>query len=161
MKVYEVMTQDVQTVTANTLAYEAARLMDDSQIGFLPVMAGPHVIGVVTDRDIAVRLVGRGLSTTRTKISTVMSGDPVFIYDDQNVEQAVELMCAKSISRLLVQNRHGRFVGLLSFADIATLADSDQSEIVAEALGESHWQSHMFATFKRPGIGQSHTQCLN
>ena len=120
-------------------------------------MSGAHVIGVVTDRDIAMRVVGRGISSTRTTVSTVMTADPVFVYDDQPLDEAIELMCAKSIGRLLVQNRRGMFTGLLSFADIATLADPHQSETVAEALGESYWQSHLFATAERRGTIEKHT----
>jgi len=146
MKVYEVMTQEPQTVSPGTFVFEAAKIMDDSKIGFLPVVLGPHVIGVLTDRDLAIRVVARGLSTTRTRVSSVMTAEPVFIFDDQPLEEAVELMCQKRISRLLVQNRTKVFVGLLSFADIATLAEPDQSESIAEALGESYWQSHMFAS---------------
>ena len=158
MKVYEVMTQDPQTVSPSTLVFEAAKIMDESKIGFLPVILGPHVIGVITDRDLATRVVARGLSTTRTRISKVMTPDPIFVYDDQPVEEAVGLMCRKSVSRLLVQNRRGLFVGLLSFADIATLAEPEQSEIIAEALGESYWQNHMFAT---ASPRHSHLECLN
>lgn len=145
MKVYEVMTQDVQTVSPTTMVLEAAKLMEHSKIGFLPVVIGPHVIGVITDRDIALRVVGKGLSTTRTRVSTVMSPEPVFVYDDQPIEEAIAIMCAKKIARILVQNRRGRFSGVLSVDDIATLADPEQTESISEAIGESHWQSHMFA----------------
>ncbi len=161
MKVYELMTQEVQTVHSQTLVCEAARIMEESRIGFLPVMAGPHVIGVLTDRDIALRVVGHGLSSVRTKVVSVMTPEPVFLYDDQDLGEAVELMCSKSIGRLLVQNRRGMFVGLLSFADIATLADPDSSEAVAEALGETYWQSHMFASVHPRKLTEQHTECLN
>jgi CBS domain-containing protein len=158
MKVYEVMTQDIQTVSPATLVFEAAKLMEEAKVGFLPVVVGPHVIGVLTDRDLATRVVGHGLSSTRTRVGKVMTADPVFVYDDQPLEEAIRIMCSKRISRLLVHNRRERFVGVLSVADIATLAEPGQAESISEALGEAHWQSHMFATVLPAELS---SPCLN
>lgn len=145
MKTYDVMTQDVQVIGGHATVQQAARMMADQRVGCLPVVEGGHAIGVLTDRDIVLRVVSQGMDPRTAQVVSVMTPNVVFVYDDQPIHEAIEVMCREHISRLLVKNRSGCLVGLLSSADIAALAGSDEIAEVSESLGESYWQSHLFA----------------
>jgi CBS domain-containing protein len=146
MKTYDVMTQDVQAIGAHATIEEAARMMADQRVGFLPVVEGGHAVGVLTDRDIVLRVVSQGMNSRTAQVVSVMTPNVVFVYDDQPIEEAVEIMCREHISRLLVKNRSGAIAGLLSSADIAALAGPEQIAQISERLGEGYWESHLFAS---------------
>src|SRR2546423_7734850 len=93
MKIAEVMTQRPRAVTAQTTVREAARLMDEEDVGALPVVdEGERLIGIVTDRDVAVRVVGRGLDSDTTAVGDVASRDVVALTPDHDLDDALQLM---------------------------------------------------------------------
>jgi CBS domain-containing protein len=131
MKVSEFMTQDVQVVTPDQPIQEAAQFMLSSDAGAMPVSEGDKLIGMVTDRDIAVRAVAEGRGPD-TPVRDVMTGDLVYCFDDDEVEEVAIKMSDAQVRRMPVLSREGEtLVGIVSLGDISR---SDQSEAASVAL---------------------------
>lgn len=129
----EIMTRNVKTIGPETTLIDAAREMRELDIGFMPVCDGERVVGTVTDRDITIRGVARGLDPNSTPISDVMNtGHVLFCFDDEDLEQAARLMRDAQIRRLPVMNREKKLVGVVALADVARAADERLS---GETLG--------------------------
>src|SRR5258708_39502198 len=132
MRVAEVMTRDVQTVSPSDTIQKAAATMDNLNVGALPVCDGERLQGVITDRDITVRATAAGQSPSETKVGDVMTGEIDCVFEDDDVEEAVNKMKARPIRRLPVINREKKLVGVVSLGDLATKTDDAGS--AAEAL---------------------------
>ena len=118
MQVSEVMTAQVSTATPRTTIREVARTMAEVESGAVPVVDDGKVVGLVTDRDIVLRVVaeGKGLETP---VSEVMTEGVETCREDDNVADATAKMSAKQIRRLVVLNDSGRLAGILSLGDVA------------------------------------------
>src|SRR5687768_8650194 len=118
MKISDAMTRDVRMVRPDQTIREAARLMAELDIGALPVQDNDRLVGMITDRDIAVRAVadGRGADT---RIGDVMSSEIKYCYEDQTIEEVTRNMGELRLRRLPVMNRNKRLVGILSLGDLA------------------------------------------
>ncbi|HEY6642119.1 CBS domain-containing protein [Povalibacter sp.] len=144
MKVREAMTHDVRLVRPDQTIREAAHLMAELDVGCLPVEDNDKMVGMITDRDIAVRAVSEGHGP-QTPIRDVMSRDVKYCYDDQSVDEVTRNMADIRVRRLPVVNRSKRLVGILSLGDLA-IDESAQDE-AGEALcgisrpGGEHSQS--------------------
>ncbi len=112
------MSHQVLTVSADSTASEAARIMGDNNIGALPVVHGDHMVGILTDRDIVLRAVAPGGDPTNISVSQVMSQPVVCGSPNMDVGKATDLMASKQIRRLPVVH-DGHLVGLVSLGDIA------------------------------------------
>ncbi len=135
MKVAEIMSSHVQVITPEQPIQQAARLMVDADTGVLPVGDGERLIGMVTDRDIAVRAVAEGRGPD-TPVSEVMSGNPLFAWDDQDVEDVAIQMSDAQVRRMPVLSRDGeRLVGIISIGDISR-TDSDAAETALSGVSE-------------------------
>ncbi len=135
MKVAEIMSSDVQVITPEQPIQQAARLMVDADTGVLPVGDGERLIGMVTDRDIAVRAVAEGRGPD-TPVSEVMSGNPLFAWDDQDVEDVAIQMSDAQVRRMPVLSRDGeRLVGIISLGDISR-TDGDAAEAALSGVSE-------------------------
>ncbi len=124
MKVNEVMTTDVQVARPDTTIMEAAQIMRDRNIGALPVCDGDNLLGMLTDRDIAVRAVADGRPADDTLVEEMMTPGILYCYDDDNMDDVSRIMAKKQIRRLPVLNREKRLVGILSLGDVAVEGDS-------------------------------------
>jgi CBS domain-containing protein len=142
MKVREIMTSNARCVGPETTLTEAARQMSDQDVGALPVCDNDRLAGMITDRDIAVRAVARGADPKSTRVRDAMTDGIVFIYEDQDVEEAARLFEAKKIRRLPVLNREKRMVGIVSLGDLAVNAGMG---LGGEALKEVSEPSHAHA----------------
>jgi len=143
MKVREAMTGDVCLVDPDRSIREAARLMADQDIGALPVRENDRLVGMVTDRDIAVRAVAQGLGPD-TKIRAVMSQEVMYCFDDEELDDAAHNMGDIKVRRLPVLNRDKRLVGIISFGDVAQCEDaSETGRAIADisAPGGAHSQT--------------------
>src|SRR5258708_19299542 len=120
MRVAEVMTRDVQTVSPSDTIQKAAATMDNLNVGALPVCDGERLQGVITDRDITVRATAAGQSPSETKVGDVMTGEIDCVFEDDDVEEAVNKMKARQIRRLPVINREKKLVGVASLANLPT-----------------------------------------
>jgi CBS domain-containing protein len=131
MKIREIMTPDAQCVGPEETLVEAAGLMRQLDVGVLPVCDDGEIIGIVTDRDIAIRAVAEGRSPAATIVREIMSPGTVCVYDDQDVDDVVHILEEHKIRRAPVINRESRLVGIVSLGDIAVDASAALS---AEAL---------------------------
>lgn len=132
MQLQDVMTHNVEEISPDATLKEAAQRMRSSDIGALPVCQNSQLVGIITDRDIAIRAVAEGGDPNGTFVREAMTPQPCFCYSDQNVEDAVHLMEEKQIRRLPVFDRNGRVCGIVSLGDIATRLRDER--ISGEAL---------------------------
>jgi CBS domain-containing protein len=132
MKIRDAMTRDVRLVRPDQTLREVARLMADLDIGALPVEDNDRLVGMITDRDIAVRAVGEGKGP-ETRVGDVMTQEIKYCYEDQDIDEVTRNMGEQRLRRLPVLNRNKRLVGILSLGDLA-LDESAQDE-AGEALG--------------------------
>ena len=116
------MTHNVDVVSPGDTLEQAARKMEDLNVGPLPVCEGDRVVGMLTDRDITVRATAAGCDPKTTLVCDAMSQDVVSCYEDQDVREAARLMKEKQLRRLLVMNRAHDLVGIVSLGDLATEA---------------------------------------
>lgn len=131
MKLEDIMTPYVRCVQSDVTLVEAAVIMRDMDVGALPVCEEGRLVGMLTDRDIALRAVAECRDPRWTTVKEVMSGGIVYIFSDQPVEDAAELMERKQVRRLPVLNREKRLVGIVSLGDVAI---NTSLELSGEAL---------------------------
>jgi len=137
-KIAEVMTQRPRAVTAQVTVREAARLMEEEDVGSLPVVdEGDRLIGIITDRDVAVRVVGRGLDPDTTVVIDVASRDLVVLTPDHELDDALTLMAREQVRRMPIVVRENQLVGMLAQADVARVAKEKTSGEVVEAISRS------------------------
>jgi CBS domain-containing protein len=117
MKIAEVMSSNVQVAIPEMDIAAAARLMAELDIGVLPVVDSGRLVGVVTDRDIAVRAVALRLPHER-RVDAVMSPQPRFCYTDDEVEAVLAGLAERQIRRMPVLDRSHRLVGIVSLSDL-------------------------------------------
>lgn len=115
--IQDAMTSDPTTITTDTSIEEAARLMKSEDVGSLPIVEGDRLVGMLTDRDIAIRGVADGRTTST--VGEIASKDIVTIDPQQGLEEAARLMSEHQIRRLPVCEEDGRLVGILAQADVA------------------------------------------
>jgi CBS domain-containing protein len=130
MKVSEVMTRDVQTIQPDQTAREAASFMLNADAGSIPVTDGGRLIGMITDRDIAVRGVAKG-NGPDTPVRELMTDDLVVVRIDDDVEEAATKMSDAQVRRLPVIDQDERLCGIVSLGDLSREADT---ECASEAL---------------------------
>lgn len=121
------MTPGVQCVAPEDSLLDAANLMRQLDVGVLPVVKGSTVLGMLTDRDITIRAVADGRTPAATLVSAVMTPGVYFVYDDQTVEDAMEIFKEQQIRRVPVVSRDHRLLGILSLGDIAVDANAASS----------------------------------
>jgi len=140
MLVKFIMTLDVEWVSDDTSVQEAARLMRSLDVGSIPVRgADSEIVGMLTDRDLAIRAAAEGLDPTTTKVRDVMTVDVVYCYEDQDVLDAVKLMEGLQLRRLLVLNRDNQLAGILSLGDLAVRANEQHAGEVLKEVSEMAW----------------------
>jgi CBS domain-containing protein len=130
MKVSEAMTRDVRVANPNETVQQAAQLMANLDAGVLPVGENDRLVGMITDRDIAIRGVAEGKGLT-TPVRDVMTHDVQYCFDDQEVAEVTRNMGEIRVRRLPVLNREKRLVGILSLGDVAV---TKEGLFAAEAL---------------------------
>jgi CBS domain-containing protein len=118
MKVSKCMTRDVELVSPTQTIRDAAQMMADLDAGALPVQQDDRLVGMITDRDIAVRAVAQGKSP-ETPVRDVMSPEVLYCFDDQEIEDVSRNMGEVKVRRLPVVNRDKRLVGIISIGDLA------------------------------------------
>jgi CBS domain-containing protein len=121
MRVSEVMTRDVRVANPNQTIQEAARMMAALDAGVLPVGDNDRLVGMLTDRDIAVRAVAQGMGPD-TKIGEVMSQEVNYCFEDDDVDSVLDNLGDLQVRRLPVLDSDKRLVGILSLGDVAVSA---------------------------------------
>jgi CBS domain-containing protein len=133
MKVAEVMTRGIEGIQTSESVLNAARRMKELDIGALAVFDGNRVTGIITDRDVAVRVIGSSLNPQTTSVSEVMSRSPKFCNEDEDLDEAAKTMETFHVRRLLVRDAYLQICGMLTVDDIAVRG---QEELVPEVIRE-------------------------
>jgi CBS domain-containing protein len=136
MQVSQIMTPDPDTAQVQDTLQAVAAKMASGDFGSVPVIDGGRLVGVVTDRDIAVRAVAQGLGP-ETEVGEVMTPDPVCVGPDSDVEEAAEIMQEEQIRRLFVTDGDDRLVGVIALADVALEDDEELSGQTLEEISEA------------------------
>jgi CBS domain-containing protein len=132
MRVSEAMTRTVCMASPDQTLEEIARLMCDADIGCLPVRDDDRLVGMITDRDIAVRAVGSGMGP-KTPVRDVMTAEVKYCFEDEDLDDVAQNMGEQQLRRLPVLDRQKRLVGVLALGDVA-LVDGNGS--AGEALSQ-------------------------
>ncbi|WP_334188086.1 CBS domain-containing protein [Noviherbaspirillum sp.] len=120
-QVAEIMTRDVTSISPQESVRRAAQMMDELNVGAIPVCEGDKLIGMVTDRDITIRAVAAGASPDDTPVQQVMTGDVSWCFDDQPVDEVMEQMRDAQIRRIPVMDHNTQaLIGIVSLGDLAT-----------------------------------------
>lgn len=135
MKIQEAMTRDVHIANPGQSIQEAAAMMRQIDAGVLPVGENDRLVGMITDRDIAVRAVGEGKGPG-TLVREVMSPEVCYCFEDQKLDEVAANMADVKVRRLPVINRDKRLVGIVSLGDIA-LSDGPNGTANAALCGVS------------------------
>jgi CBS domain-containing protein len=135
MKVSEVMTRDVQTVRPDQPVQQAASFMLSADAGSIPVTDGDRLIGMITDRDIAVRGIAKGYGPD-TPVSEIMTGDVICARADDDIEEAASRMSEAQVRRLPVLDDQQRLCGIVSLGDLSQQADEDCATEALEGVSQ-------------------------
>jgi CBS domain-containing protein len=134
--VREVMTSNPRAVSPEQSVVEAARIMRDEDVGSLPVVEDDRLVGVVTDRDIVVRVVAEGGDPSSTSVSKVESREVVAVRPNQDLDEALAEMARHQVRRLPVVEDGNRLVGVVAQADVARKVDEEKTGEVVEQISE-------------------------
>lgn len=124
MRVSEAMTREVRVANPAQSIREVAQIMSEIDAGSMPVGENDRLVGMITDRDIAIRAVALGKGPD-TPVREVMSKEVKYCYDDEDLEHVAENMGELQVRRLPVVNREKRLVGIVALGDVALNEDSE------------------------------------
>ena len=137
-KISEVMTRDVRSISPEETVRRAAQLMDELNVGSLPVCDGPKLVGMITDRDITIRSTAAGQSPESTRIGDVMSTEVRTCYGTQSVDEVLREMGDSQIRRVpVVDQASHSLVGIVSLGDFATRHAGPTDEALEEISAPS------------------------
>lgn len=133
----EVMTRDVQLARPGQAIREAAELMARADVGSLPVSENDRLVGMVTDRDLALRAIGMGLGAD-TPVSAVMTSDIKYCHDHEDVASVARNMAELGIRRMPVVDADKRLVGIVALSNIAQSGNQQASESLLDGVAQPH-----------------------
>lgn len=131
-QIKDVMTPDVVTLSPTSKATQAAEAMKSLNVGAIPICDGKRLLGMVTDRDLVVRVMAEHRNPETEMIRSIMTTDVDYCYEDQTVEEAAQVMQDRQVRRMPIINHDKELVGIVSLGDVA-MKGTDQST-TAEAL---------------------------
>jgi CBS domain-containing protein len=132
----DAMTTNPRGVESSTQVAEAAKLMKSENVGSLPVTEGDRLVGMVTDRDIVVRVVAEGKDVQSATVGEIASKDLVTVDPQQDLDEALRLMAQHQVRRLPVVEEDGRLVGILAQADIAQQGEDSKTGQMVEKISD-------------------------
>lgn len=132
----DAMTSNPREVETSTSVVEAAKLMKSEDVGSLPVTEDGRLIGMVTDRDIAIRVVAEGNDPQSVTVGEVASRDVVTVDPQQGLDEALRLMAKHQVRRLPVVEEDGRLVGILAQADVAQAGDDAKTGQMVQEISD-------------------------
>jgi CBS domain-containing protein len=130
------MTANPCSIDADKSVAYAAKMMRDEDVGLAPIVERDRLVGTLTDRDIAVRVVAEGRDPESTTVREVASSDLVTIDPQQGLDEALRLMAQHQVRRLPVVEEDGRLVGVVAQADVAQHAGASQTGRLVEDISE-------------------------
>src|SRR5881275_2080470 len=134
--VQKLMTSNPCSIDSDKSVAYAAKMMRDEDVGLAPIVEGNRLVGTVTDRDIAIRVVAEGKDPESTKVGEIASTDLVTVDPQQDLDEALRLMAQHKVRRLAVVEEDGRLVGVLAQADVAREGDDAQTGQVVQEISE-------------------------
>lgn len=137
MRISEIMTRNVHTIAPDQSIRDAAAIMARIDSGALLVNEQDRLVGMITDRDIAVRAVAEGLDTT-TPVRQVMSGNIRYCFEDEEIQHVAENMADLQMRRLPVLSRDKRLVGVVSLGNISSARSSKASTTLLSGVAQAH-----------------------
>lgn len=120
MQLNKIMTTHIQGISAEQSVCEAAQMMKRLNVGSIPVFHDGEPIGIITDRDVAVRAVATGCDCSQKPVSEVMSGELITLPETADIEEAVQAMKEHRIRRVLITGADGEIVGIVSVGDVVS-----------------------------------------
>jgi CBS domain-containing protein len=132
----DAMTSNPSNVEMSSPVVEAARLMKSEDVGSIPVTEGDRLVGIVTDRDIAIRVVAEGKDVQTVTVGEIASKDLVTVDPQQDLDEALRLMAQHQVRRLPVVEEDGRLVGILAQADVAQQGDDSRTGQLVEQISD-------------------------
>ena len=132
----DLMTENPCTIDADKSVAYAAKMMRDEDVGLAPIVEGDKLIGTLTDRDIAIRVVAEGKDPNQTTVREVASTNLVTIDPQQDLDEALRLMAKHQVRRLPVVEEDGRLVGVVAQADVAREGDDTRTGQVVQEISE-------------------------
>ena len=132
----DAMTSNPSNVEMSSPIIEAARLMKTEDVGSIPVTEGDRLVGIVTDRDIAIRVVAEGKDVQKVTVGEIASKELVTVDPQQNLDEALRLMAQHQVRRLPVVEEDGRLVGILAQADVAQHGDDAKTGQLVEKISD-------------------------
>jgi CBS domain-containing protein len=131
--VRELMSSNPRSIESDQPVFEAAKIMRDEDVGLVPVVEGERLLGTITDRDLAVRVIAEQKDPSSVKVQEIASTDLVTVDPQQGLDEALRLMAQHQVRRLPVVEEDGRLVGIVAQADVARAgSDSQTGELVDE-----------------------------
>jgi len=142
-KCREVMTKDPASCSASETVTKVAGLMKQHDVGSVPVVESDRLVGIVTDRDIVLKVVAGGRNPEQAAVKEAMTPNPVSCKEDDDLEYALRLMKERQVRRMPIVDGGGRLTGIIALADVATRVhkDAKTGELV-EAISESGTVRH-------------------
>ena len=138
MSIDRIMQRPVVTLPPEATCAEAATLMRDENIGAVVIAESGRPLGMVTDRDLVIRVIADGMEAGKTQLRDVMSGEPIFLGGERSIEQVSAAMGSLAIRRVPVVDEAGRLCGLVSMDDmLILLADQlgDLARVIRQEIG--------------------------
>jgi len=138
-RIKDVMTPHAKSISPDTSLVAAALIMRDLNVGSLPVCEDNYVVGIVTDRDLAIRGLAGFRNPESIPVRSIMSDDVACVFAGQDVEEAARIMEMKQVRRLPVLNQENELVGIVSLGDLASFGNL---QLMGEALQMISEPSH-------------------
>jgi CBS domain-containing protein len=138
MKVREIMSSDVECLPRDASIVEASEMMRDNDIGSVPVCEGDSCVGIITDRDIAIRAVSKGRDLEGMKVSEIMSPDVASVSEDDDVKKAESMMEERGVRRLIVLDRSRKLCGVVSLGDLSGADETLAGRVVGKVTEPVH-----------------------
>ena len=132
----DLMTANPCSIDVDKSVAYAAKMMRDEDVGLAPIVEGNRLVGTVTDRDIAIRVVAEGKDPESTKVTEIASNDLVTVDPQQDLDEALRLMAQHQVRRLPVVEEDGRLVGVVAQADVARNAHDAQTGELVEHISK-------------------------
>jgi CBS domain-containing protein len=136
MSIESLLRRPVQTLPPDAPCREAAQLLRDEGVGCVVVSEDERPLGIVTDRDLVVRVMASGRDPDKTPLRDVMSGEPVFLADERGIDQVVATMRQERIRRIPIVDAEGRLEGVISLDDLLPLLARQFGELAEAIRGE-------------------------
>ena len=130
------MTSDPCTIDADKSVAYAAKMMRDEDVGVAPIVESDKLVGMLTDRDIAVRVVAEGKDPERVTVREVASKQVVTVDPQQDLEEALRIMAKHQVRRLPVLEEDGRLVGVVAQADVAREGDDKETGQLVQEISQ-------------------------